>query len=98
MIDLLYEGAIKQLKLAELALDKKEFEQVNTHLIKAEDIILELKLSVNPAVEGEVPNQLIELYDFMFSRLVTANIEKNLELIQLVRGMIEELRETWAQL
>lgn len=98
IIDLLLEGAVKQIKLAQLALEQDNFEAVNIHLIKAQDIILELKLSVDTTVEGDIPNQLIEMYEFMFSRLVTANMEKDLELMELVIQMLEDFRETWQQL
>ncbi|MBP1042003.1 flagellar export chaperone FliS [Vagococcus sp. BWB3-3] len=98
LIELLYEGAIKNLKIAELLLEKNEFNGVNTHIMKAEDIILELKQSINSEVEGDIPQQLNDMYDFMFGRLVEGNLEKNRKTIQLVRSMLEELKETWASI
>ncbi|MGO2083592.1 flagellar export chaperone FliS [Vagococcus sp.] len=98
IIDLLLEGAIKQIKLGIHFMEDKNFEAVNEHLIKAQDIILELKLSVDTTVEGEIPDQLIAMYEFMFSRLVQANMEKDVERLELVVTMLEDFRETWNEL
>lgn len=98
LIELLYEGAIKNIKLAELALDTVDFESVNRYSTKAQSIILELKNALNPKAGGEITEQLNQIYDFMFERLVSANIEKQPEKFELVRKMLEELKTTWNEL
>lgn len=98
LIELLYEGAIKNIKLAELALDTGDFESVNRYSTKAQSIILELKNALNPTAGGEITEQLNQIYDFMFERLVSANIEKQPEKFELVRKMLEELKTTWNEL
>ncbi|MGY3746501.1 flagellar export chaperone FliS [Vagococcus salmoninarum] len=98
LIELLYEGAIKNIKLAELALDTVDFESVNRYSTKAQSIILELKNALNPTAGGEITEQLNQIYDFMFERLVSANIEKQPEKFELVRKMLEELKTTWNEL
>lgn len=98
LIELLYEGAIKNIKLAELALDTVDFESVNRYSTKAQSIILELKNALNLTAGGEITEQLNQIYDFMFERLVSANIEKQPEKFELVRKMLEELKTTWNEL
>lgn len=98
LIELLYEGAIKNIKLADLALDTVDFESVNRYSTKAQSIILELKNALNPTAGGEITEQLNQIYDFMFERLVSANIEKQPEKFELVRKMLEELKTTWNEL
>ena len=98
LIELLIEGAIKNIKIAELALPKKDYETVNRQLVKAQDIVLELKQAVNPTVDPALGEQLITMYEFMFEKLVQANLTKDPETLALVRKMLEELAETWGQL
>ena len=98
LIELLIEGAIKSIKIAELALPKNDFETVNKQLVKAQDIVLELQQAVNPAVDQELGEQLIQMYEFMFEKLVQANLTKDPATLELVRKMLEELAETWGQL
>ena len=38
---------------------------------------------------------LVRLYDYMYQLLVDANIKKEPDNIRTVRGMLEELKETW---
>lgn len=98
LIELLYEGAIKNIKLAELGLTTNDYESVNRHSTKAQSIILELKNALNPTAGGEISEQLNQMYNFMFERLVSANIEKQPEKFELVRHMLEELKTTWNEL
>jgi flagellar protein FliS len=98
LIEILIESAIKHLKLANHYIDKKDIQEVNKQLIKAQEIVMELKLSINPDVQGDVPVQLSKMYDFMFNQLIQANLSKDKEKILLVQQMLEELLETWVQL
>lgn len=98
LIEILIEAAIKQLKLANHFIDEAKYEEVNKQLIKAQDIIMELKVSVDTTVQGDIPHQLNKMYDFMFNQLIQANINKDKERILLVLEMLEELLETWVKL
>lgn len=95
LIEILYEAGIKHSKIALYHLEKGNFEEVNVQLLKVQDIILELKFSVQPIPDSQIPNQLISLYDFMYTQLLKANLEKDEESIKVVQKMLEELLETW---
>lgn len=95
---MLYDGAIKNLKLAELALEDKEIEKVNTYLKKTQDIIVEFMSTLNFEAGGEIADNLYALYEYMYNRLVRANIDKDKEVIIEVRKYLEELRDTWTQI
>lgn len=100
LIVMLYDGAIRNLKLAELLLDEEKYsiEEVNNSLVKAQDIIFELMATLNMEAGGEVATNLYGLYDYMYNKLVRANIDKDKEAIAGVRDYMEELRESWASI
>ena len=98
LVLMLYDGIIKNLNLAKISLDKKEYESYNRNLIKAQDIVMELMTTLNFEAGGEVADGLYRLYDYMYLRLIRANVEKNLEYLDEVLKYTEELRETWAQI
>ena len=98
LVTMLYDGAIKNLKLAEIALEEKDFVQVNTYLKKAQDIISEFMTTLNYEAGGDVAKNLYQLYDYMYRRLIRANIAKDVEPIIEVKKYLEELRDTWAQI
>lgn len=98
LVIMLYDGAIKNLKLAEIATEDKNLEDINRYLIKAQDIIMELMNTLNFEAGGDIAKNLYQLYDYMYFKLVRANIDKDVENIIEVKRYMEELRDAWAQI
>lgn len=98
LIIMLYDGAIKNLRLGKLAIEEKNIEKTNTYLVKAQDIVMELMTTLNLEAGGQVAENLHQLYDYMYTKLIRANIDKDIEAIGEVEKYMKELRDTWAQL
>ena len=81
LILMLYDGALKFMHEAELGFKDTHYirrnEAVNNNLIKAQKIINELQNSLDLSVQGELPKTLNDLYDYCFTRLEVANIQKS---------------------
>lgn len=90
---MLYDGCIKQLKLACIAIDEKSMEGANNALLKAQTIIAKLTFDLDMSYEVSQP--LAELYDFFNRELAEANIHKDPEMIRPVLDMLADLRNTW---
>jgi len=97
LIVMLYDGAIKFLKIALENLPNKKYDVVNSNIIKAQDIISELMLSLNFEV-GDFANKLYSLYVYMNRRLVEGNIKKSPEPIEEVIKYLNELKDAWDQI
>lgn len=95
---MLYDGAIKNLKLAEMSIVNKEIEKTNNYLTKTQNIIAELMSTLNFDAGGDVAQNLYQLYDYMFMKLIRANIDKDVDGVIEVKQFLEELRETWAKI
>lgn len=98
LLIMLYDGAIKNLRLAELSLNEKNLENVNKYLTKAQDIITEFMTTLNFEDGGEVAQNLYRLYEYMDYRLIRANIDKDIEPIKEIKKYLEELRDTWMKI
>lgn len=98
LVIMLYDGAIKNLRLAELSLEEKNIENVNKYLKKTQAIISEFMSTLNFEDGGDVAKNLYQLYEYMNRRLIRANIDKDTEPIKEVRKYLEELRDTWTQI
>lgn len=94
---MLYDGAIKFCKQALVHLEDCNWEAVHNSLTKVQDIIAELSMSLNFAAGGEIATSLHQLYDYMERRLIEANVQKKAEPVQEVLGMLNELRDAWAE-
>ncbi|KRM88609.1 flagellar export chaperone FliS [Liquorilactobacillus vini] len=98
IIVMLYEGAIKNMKIAKLAIEEKDIVRAHQNLRRAQDIIKELKSSVDLNVEGDVPEHLVRLYEYSNNQLVTANLTKSTEPIDNVIHILSELLDSWKKL
>lgn len=99
LVILLYEAAIKNIRLAEIALEQENREKMNRHLIKAQDIITELSISLNHEGDSnEVASGLYSLYEYILSNLVEANTQKNAEKMMISRKLLSELLEAWTSI
>ena len=92
---MLYNGLIKHLKLAIQALEEKNAEGTNNNLVRSQAILEEFMGTLN--MNYEVSNNLYALYDYMYWRIVDANIKKDKGMIEEVVGFAEDLRDTWNQ-
>ncbi|MCP4138004.1 MAG: flagellar export chaperone FliS [bacterium] len=98
LIVMLYDGAIKFLNIAIDNMEPKTYDIVNTNIIKAQDIITELLLSLNMKEGGEISNNLFNLYMYFKKRLLEANIQKDTGIIQTVVTHLRELRDAWEKI
>ena len=96
LIVMLYDGAIRFLKIAQENLNPRTYDVANTNIIKAQDIITELMLSLNME-GGEVAQNLFNLYAYMKKRLLEANMAKDRAIIDEVIKLIEPLKGAWEE-
>ncbi|HHW07808.1 MAG TPA: flagellar export chaperone FliS [Clostridia bacterium] len=96
LVAMLYEGAVRFLTQAAQACEARNIPEAHQNLIKAQNIIAELMSNVNRDV-GEVGENLFLLYDFMYRRLVEANVKKDVKIILEVKELVESLRDTWQE-
>lgn len=95
LIVMLYDGAIKFLTIALDNMSPKSYDVVNNNIIKAQDIITELLLSLNMDEGGEISQNLFNLYMYFKRQLLEANIKKDAEIINQVLKLLKELRDAW---
>ena len=92
---MLYNGCLKFIKLAKRAMMEKNFEEKNTHMIKAQMIIQELRSTLDPDIE--LSQGLEQMYEYLYNRLVEANMKNDVEALDEVVNFVMELRDTWKQ-
>ncbi|MFP4106500.1 MAG: flagellar export chaperone FliS [Phycisphaerae bacterium] len=95
IVVMLYEGAVRFLKKTIEAMEAGDVEQRVLYLNKACDIILELNVSLDMEVGGEIAENLRNLYMFMIRHLNTAHAKNDTAKVREVIGLMEELNEGW---
>src|SRR5438552_729750 len=95
---MLYDGAIRFSEQAKVSLAKKDFEQSYTAISRAQKIITELSCSLKHDLAPELCGKLSSLYNFVYRKLLEANIEHNVESIDDALSILRYQRQTWAML
>ncbi|MBQ3402553.1 MAG: flagellar export chaperone FliS [Synergistaceae bacterium] len=95
-----YDIGIKACRTAENAMVSKEgktpdYDLANREVIRAQEVIRELMVTLNKERGGEMADKLMQLYEYMYQLLLDANMKKEPENVRTVRGMLEELKQTW---
>ncbi|NLK62868.1 MAG: flagellar export chaperone FliS [Fusobacteria bacterium] len=97
LILMLYQGAIKFCKISKISIEDKDFIKANKYLIKVQDIITELTISLDMKSGSEIAKNLSSLYEYMNRKLLEANIKKDIEIISEVQSLLEELESAWQE-
>lgn len=95
LILMLYDGAVRKLKLAESRFEQGDEETFLLETTKVQKIVSELMGALDHEQGGEVSQNLSRLYDYMVRQLSLAQVRKETKLLAEVRGLLEELREGW---
>ena len=92
---MLYEGAIKFCNIALIAIEKNDYEKAHINIKKAENIITEFKITLNH--KYPVAKDFENIYNYIYSLLVDANIKKDPEILNQALDQIRGMRDTWKE-
>jgi len=96
LVLLLYDGAIKFMRVSKKAIEENNIQEAHNNIMKAQNIIYELMSTLNMDV-GDISRNLMRLYDFMIWQLIEANKEKSKEKVDSVINLMSSLREAWKE-
>lgn len=96
---MLYDGAIQFLNIAKLELNANtvplNIQKIHNNIMGAQKIITEFQSTLNMDIGGEVAQNLYDLYNYLYNRLIEANMKKDVSIVEEVLGHLKELRDTW---
>ncbi|MDF0604210.1 flagellar export chaperone FliS [Neisseriaceae bacterium TC5R-5] len=98
IVVMLYEGAIKALITASIAMEAKRFDEKARMISKAMDIIEGLRIALDLDVASDAAVNLNELYLYMKTRLGKASLKNDTEMLLEVRHLLETILPAWQQL
>ena len=96
LLIMLYDRLIVDLAQGEEALRSGERERAHERLTHAQDIVLELRTSLDVEAWSGAP-ALANLYGWMLTELIGANIARDAERVAVCRGLVEPLRDAWRE-
>ena len=94
---LLYEGALRFSRSSVAALERGDRPGAHAASVRAQEIVGELRATLDLAAGGEIAGQLDALYDFVIDRLMQGNIRRDTALTGEAIGVLEDLIGAWRQ-
>ncbi|MDR3166367.1 MAG: flagellar export chaperone FliS [Treponema sp.] len=106
LIIMLYDEAVKHLDrgLELLGMnvsgkkDPGNIEQISKAIIKTQEIITELMVSLDFEQGGDIAKNLFSLYTWFNQELLEANVKQDIRRVTIIRNMVNELRGAWNEI
>lgn len=92
---MLYDGAIRFATQARDAIEQKDFELSFEKLTRAQNIISEMLSGLNYSVNEELCKRVASVYNFLYRKLVDANVKRSVSEIDDALRVLRVERETW---
>lgn len=91
---MLYNGAIRFTNESIMALDQGDMQKAHTANMRAQDIIREFMATLD--MSFELSKNWLSLYDYIEYSLIQGNVHKDKSMLENARGILVEMRDTWA--
>ena len=95
LVSMLYEGAIRFLNRAAYGLDQKDWQEAHSNIVRAQNIVTELNISLNKQRGGDIADNLARIYDYLNNRLIEANIKKDAHSVNECINLLSDLNTAW---
>ncbi len=96
LLVMLYDRLVLDLVQGEEAMRAGDRERSTERLTHAQEIILELRTTLDLDAWSGAPG-LANLYGFLLTELIGANVGRDADRIAACRGLIEPLRDAWRE-
>jgi flagellar secretion chaperone FliS len=98
LVELLYRGAIEAANKAREAVERGNIAERNRQITRAQAIVGELSISLDHQRGGTLSRELVEVYDYIYRKLVEANTEQRVDPLLEARKLLEVLLEAWTSI
>ena len=95
LLIMLYDGAIRFVKLGIEAIEQKNYQKANLNLLKSQAIIHELIAGLDH--DYAISKNLLQIYEYMLYQLIQSNLKKNTKPAEEVLSYLKDMKETWME-
>ncbi len=98
LILMLFDGALASIAGAKLQIKRGNILKKGGAITKTIAILEELNASLNMEAGGHISAQLRDLYLYMMQRLLRANLQNDIKILDEVGALLLNLRNGWASM
>ena len=92
---MLYDGAVKFTNIAIEAIEAGDIEKAHNNIVKAQNIIVEFRSTLD--MKYPVAKDFDVVYDYIYRRLVEANMKKDKDILVEALKHKKTMRDTWRE-
>jgi flagellar protein FliS len=96
LLVMLYERLVLDTHRALQAQRAGDHQEAHRQLLHAQDIVMELRSTLKTDAWEGAP-ALASLYDYLHSRLITANIKRDQAITEHCLGLVQDLAQSWRE-
>jgi flagellar protein FliS len=97
LVGMLFDAGVQAVRQAVAANAAGSHAEAGRRLLKAQDVVMELRCSLNFDAGGELARNLDGLYAYVFRRLVEANVRRDGAAMAEALAILEPLRDAWRE-
>ncbi len=98
LIVMLFDGMNRFMTKAIVAIREDDIEVAHSNLHRTGQILLELLSTLREDKGGEIATNLKKIYIYCYERIVIANLQKDVQTIKDVQGILSNLADGWKQI
>lgn len=94
---MLFDGLVANSLRAVDAIEAGAIANARRSLLRAQEIVLELRSSLNHEAGGDISRNLDRLYEFVYHKLVNASVGNDLAGLRVAVDIASSLRDSWRE-
>lgn len=95
LVQMLMEGALDKIATAKGLMARKDYAGKTQHITWAGSIVTGLRTSLDVEAGGEIAANLNDLYAYINRRLIDANVDNDVAILDEVMGLLVEIKSAW---
>ena len=98
LINMLLQGAKTHIATAQGNIERSQIQEKGEHISKALSIIEGLKTCLNHEKGGEIAENLLQIYCYIETLLLKANLNNNPELLVQSNSLLAQIHDAWQEI
>ncbi|WP_340676717.1 flagellar export chaperone FliS [Paraglaciecola sp.] len=95
---MLMQGALDRMAYAKGCMERKDYAGKAEHISRATAIVMNLRDTLDMQSGSDISDKLFALYDYMIQRLIDANVQNNLKIMDEVINLFLPIKTAWSQI
>jgi flagellar protein FliS len=95
LVQMLMEGALDKVASAKGCMVRKDYEGKSEQITWALSILNGLRSGLDLEAGGEIAHNLNNLYEYMNRRLIDANVQDDVAILDEIIGLLVEIKSAW---